>query len=70
MYIDMTSQNWYFEGLESQQLDNNSSLMFARNVFLLVAENAWVLVRTLDIWTPIDGKSSVEVVGRVGFVVK
>ena len=52
--------------------------MFARNFFLLVAENAWVLVRTLDILAPIDRKEfvlflmtylpdEVKVVGRVGF---
>ena len=33
--------------------------MFARNVFKLVAENAWVLVRTLDILAPIDWKEFV-----------
>ena len=33
--------------------------MLARKVFLLVAENAWVLVRTLDILAPIDWKEFV-----------
>ena len=33
--------------------------MFARNDFFLVAENAWVLVRTLDILAPIDWKEFV-----------
>ena len=33
--------------------------MFARNIFLLVAENAWVLVRTLDILALIDWKEFV-----------
>ena len=33
--------------------------MFARNVFLLVAENAWVLVSILDILAPIDWKEFV-----------